>query len=172
MLFPFNVQYYAADIRFMYRTYYFGYYRESTSTGKIHDFLLFIGNKFIDQWNTGCVQQCLHIMRFDVSILRDGINDTTDSRYIDSEQFNLRHRRLRGVDNTGQCSSQSHFVGKVHVSFGKECRHFRSCCIDGGKNREYRLMTGLHLFMKDIVHFKHGHQSGCAEDSQDSIYIV
>ncbi len=53
----------------------------------------------------GCMQQSLYIMRFNITIFRDRINDTTDSRHIDSKQFNLRNRRSRSVDNTGKSCS-------------------------------------------------------------------
>ena len=105
MLLTFNIQHHSTYIWFMHRPHHLSYYRKSASPGKIHDLFFLIGNKFINQWNTGCMQQSLYIMRFNITIFRDRINDTTDSRHIDSKQFNLRNRRSRSVDNTGKSCS-------------------------------------------------------------------
>ncbi len=117
VLFVLNVEHHTAYIRFMNRPNHLGHHRKTRTTSKSKDLFFLSRNKLIDHRNAGRTQQRLYEMGFNVSIFGDGIDDATNARHIDTEQFDLGSSRSRYVDNARQGSAQGHFIGKIHVSF-------------------------------------------------------
>ena len=172
MLFTLYIQYHTAYIGFVHRPHHLCHYRESGTTGKCKHLFLVCRHKLLHYRNTGRMQQSLHVMRFYITVFGDGINDAADARNIHAKQLYFIIRRFRGIHNARQCRTQCHFIGKVHVTFGKESGHFGSCRINGRKDGEYRFPASLHLLMQHIVHFEHGDQSRCTENSHYRIHII
>ena len=171
VLLAFNIQHHSADIRFMHRTDNLSHYGESTSAGEGYDLFLIIRNKFVYQRDTCRMEQCLYIMRLDISVFRNRINNTTNPRDIHSKQFYFRNSRFRSINDTRKGRPECYFIGKVHVPFSKKRCNFSSGSIDRRKNRENRFLASLHLFVKHIIHFKHSNQSRSSEDSHHGIYV-
>ena len=104
MLLTLDIQHDPANIRFMHRSNDFCHHRKSATTGKSHHFFLIIRHKFIYKRNTGCMKQSLYMMRRDISVIRNRINDPPNSRNIHSEQFYFRNCRFRSIHNAGKSS--------------------------------------------------------------------
>ena len=141
----------------MHRSYDLRHHRKSTTTGKSNHLFFISRNKLVNNRNTCRVEQCLHIMRLDISICRNRVNDATNTGNIHTKKFNLIRCRPRCIYNARQSRTKCHFICKVHMPFGKKSCHFCPCRINRRKNRENRLTASLHLFVQYIVHFKHSH---------------
>ncbi|MPN19167.1 hypothetical protein SDC9_166533 [bioreactor metagenome] len=89
VLFSFDVKRNTAYIRLMHRSHYFGHHRKTCSACKCKNFLFIAGHKFVDHRNACRMQKCLHKVRYNVTIVGNGINNPADSRYVDPIKFHL-----------------------------------------------------------------------------------
>ena len=172
MLFTLDIEHNTAHIRLMHRPHHLCHHREPRATRKGKHFFLVVRNKLLHNRNTCRAEQCLHIVRGDITVRRNGIYNPADTGNIHSKELDFIIGRPRGIHYPRKCRAESHLIGKVHMALCQESGNLGSRRIDGRKNRKNRLLAMQHLLVQHIIHFKHGHQPRSAENSHYSINIV
>ena len=172
MLLALDVEHHAAHIGLVYRSHHLRHHRETRAAREGKHLLLILRDELFHHGNACRAQQCLHVVRFDVALPRDGVDDAADARHVHAEEFYLVVCRTRCVHDARKRRAQRHLVGKVHMPLLQEVCHLGTRRIDGRKDGEYRLAAGLHLLVQHVVHLEHRHQSRRAENRHHGIHFI